>query len=101
MRRRNRRRPINRVAQFLAWLRDFAHRNRERGIFPLFSSFFLRCEGKNKRRVEGEVWWDREGKCEGVLEVSGCFGLRYVNCRERNIRIFLFFVFCFLRDLNR
>ena len=46
MRRRNRRRPINRVAQFLAWLRDFAHRYREReregGVVGIFFSSSLR-----------------------------------------------------------
>ena len=96
MRRRNRRRPINRVAQFLAWLRDFAHRyrERERGGGGWGFSFLLRCEGKNKRRVEREGWWDPEGKCEDVGVVSGCFVLRYLVERE----IFGFF---FLRDLNR
>ena len=52
MRRRNRRRPINRVAQFLAWLRDFAHRYRERerggggGVGIFFSSSLRRQKQK-------------------------------------------------------
>ena len=59
MRRRNRRRPINRVAQFLAWLRDFAHRYRERerggggGDFLFFFVAKAKTKGGLKERGGG------------------------------------------------
>ena len=96
MRRRNRRRPINRVAQFLAWLRDFAHRNRERERERDFSFIFFVAKAKTKGALKE--------RCGGTEKenVRVYWRFRVVLVYDMlTVEREIFGFFCFLRDLNR